>query len=152
MKPEEFKSIKLKYLTGRRTLKQQYDNSWEVNENLSVTLSNGEIIVIPKGFTTDFSSVPEFLWGLLKPFGDFILAPIVHDYLYRSDYMAKELGLYKARLFADKEMLYISNITNSNKWHNRLDNKLRFWLVRLLGARQFKKNTRDVANQHYNIN
>lgn len=146
MKPKEFKEIKLKYLTGKRTKSQMFDNSWEVNENLSVTLSNGDIIVIPKGFKTDFSSVPEFLWGILKPFGDFILAPIVHDYLYRNDYKVKTLGWYKARLFADREMLYISRITNSRKWHNRLDNNVRYLFVRLFGGFNYRKNTRETTS------
>ena len=146
MKPKEFKSIPLNYLVGERTNKQFFDNSWEVAKNLSVTLSNGDIVVIPKGFKTDLSSMPEFLWGILKPFGDFLLAPIVHDYLYRNDYKVNELGWYKARLFADREMLYISRITNSRKCHNRLDNNVRYFLARVFGGITYKKDTRETTS------
>ena len=142
MKPNEIESIKLEYVRGRRSNKMLFDNSWRLLEDLPVHLSNGDVITIPKGFETDFSSIPEFLWSLLKPFGDFLLAPIVHDWMYRNDYKVEQLGWYKARLFADKEMLYISRKTNSKKWHNRLDNNVRYLFVRMFGGFNYKKDTK----------
>ena len=141
MKPNEITSIKLEYVLGRRTDKVLFDNSWRLLEPLPVHLSNGDVIVIPKGFETDFSSIPEFLWGLMKPFGDFLLAPIVHDWMYRNDYKSDLLGSYKARLFADKEMLHISKETNKKHWYERLDNNARYFLVRSFGWLNYKKNT-----------
>ena len=143
MKPNEIQSIKLEYVRGRRTGKMLFDNSWRLLEDLPVHLSNGDVITIRKGFETDFSSIPEFLWGLMKPFGDFLLAPIVHDWMYRNDYKVDELGWREARLFADKEMLYISKKTNSKKWHNRLDNNVRYLFVRMFGGFNYKKDTRQ---------
>lgn len=143
MKPNEIQSIKLEYVRGRRTGKVLFDNSWRLLEPLPVHLSNGDVITVPKGFETDFSSVPEFLWGVMKPFGDFLLAPIVHDWMYRNDYKVDELGWREARLFADKEMLYISKQTNKKKWYQRLDNQVRFALVRLFGGFNYKKDTRQ---------
>lgn len=142
MKPKHFKEIKIKYVFGQRTDSVMFDNSWELGENLSVTLSNGDLIVIPKGFRTDFSSTPEFLWSILKPFGDFLLAPIVHDFMYRNKYREFQLGTYGARLFADKEMLYISNETNARHWHDRLDNYVRYFLVRIFGWLSYIKTTK----------
>ena len=142
MKPNEIESIKLEYVRGRRTDKMLFDNSWRLIEPLPVHLSNGDVIVIPKGFETDFSSIPEFMWSIMKPFGDFLLAPIVHDWMYRNDYKVDEIGWYKARLFADKEMLYISKQTNSKKWHNRLDNNVRYFFVRIFGGLNYKKDTK----------
>lgn len=146
MKPKDFKKITFDYVFGKRSEKQLFDNSWALAKDIKVELSNGEIITIPKGFETDFSSTPEFLWGILKPFGDFLLAPIVHDYLYRNNYKLDELGVYKARLFADREMLYISNITNSKKWYNRLDNKIRYWAVRTFGWYTYKKSIKETTS------
>ena len=142
MKPNEIKSIKLRYVHGQRTDRMLFDNSWELLEDLPVHLSNGDVITIRKGFRTDFSSIPEFLWGVLKPFGDFLLAPIVHDWMYRTDYKSAVLGPYKARLFADKEMLYISKETNKRHWHDKLDNHVRYFLVRAFGWINYKKDTR----------
>jgi len=142
MKVNEITSIKFRFVLGNRSGRMLFDNSWELLEDLTVHLSNGEVITVPKGFMTDFSSTPEFLWGILKPYGDFILAPIVHDWMYRNDYKVNELGWSKARLFADKEMLYISKETNKKHWYERLDNNVRYFLVRVFGWMNYNKDTR----------
>ncbi len=41
-----------------------------------------DIIVIPKGFVTDFASIPQILWNILPPFGTYGKAAVVHDWLY----------------------------------------------------------------------
>lgn len=97
-------------------------------KHLTIKLSNGDIITIPKGFRTDLSSVPNFLWPLLSPYGDFLLAAIIHDYLYVKDYISQE--------FADKEMLIWSNVINPRK---KWDNYLRYWGVRLFGRSVYIK-------------
>lgn len=46
---------------------------------------SGTAITIPRGFVTDFASIPEPLWSLgLSPNGLYSKAAIVHDYLYWS--------------------------------------------------------------------
>jgi hypothetical protein len=139
MMVDKIPCIELKYVFGSRSSKIMFDNSWELTKEITFMLSNGEVITIPKGFQTDFSSVPEFLWGIMKPFGEFLLAPIVHDYLYRNEYNLKKLGKYESRLFHDKEMLLISKKTNSKHWHNRLDNYARYYLVRAFGWINYAK-------------
>lgn len=97
-------------------------------KDITVQLSNGDIITIPKGFKTDLSSVPNFLWSVLSPYGDFLLAAIIHDYLYVKDYISQK--------FADKEMLIWSNKINPRK---KLDNLVRYWGVRLFGKSVYKR-------------
>jgi len=109
--------IRLKPLEGKK---------WELFHNLTYELSDGKIIRIPKGFKTDLSSVPLKLWGLFPPFGDFLPAALVHDYLYVIRYN-------NDRAFADKEMLRISDKFHSKTRLNRLDNYLRYYAVRLFG-------------------
>lgn len=123
-------------------MNQLFDNSWVLEEDIPVHLSNGDVITVPKGFETDFSSTPEFTWSIMKPFGEFILAPIVHDWMYRNDYRVDELGWKKARKFADLEMLHISKETNSKNWWNRLDNHVRYAFVRMFGWMNYKRDTR----------
>lgn len=41
-----------------------------------------EVITVPKGFKTDFASVPRFLWAFFPPYGKYTEAAIMHDYLY----------------------------------------------------------------------
>jgi len=138
MKPESIKKIDLTFVRGRRSGKQVGDFSWELSKSIKVNLSNGTSVTIPKGFETDLSSIPEIWWGIQKPFGDFILAPIVHDWMYRTNYRVEELGVYGARRFADREMYRISKVTNTQKWHNKLDNYLRFLGVRAFGWYTYK--------------
>lgn len=45
----------------------------------------GRKIVIPDGFSFDLASVPRALWSLIAPFELSILAPLVHDFLYRGN-------------------------------------------------------------------
>ena len=37
---------------------------------------------VPKGFVTDFASVPRILWWLFPPHGRHGKAAVIHDYLY----------------------------------------------------------------------
>jgi hypothetical protein len=110
----------------RVVLSHYKSKMWRVHEDLTVTLSNGELLVIPKGFITDLSSVPKPLWSIFPPFGDFLLASLVHDYLYVVRYKNN-------RKFADKEMLKISMKLHNSSRLKILDNKLRYLAVRLFG-------------------
>lgn len=47
-------------------------------------------IVVPVGFVCDLASVPRPLWWLYPPFGDYIRAAIIHDYLYEQAEVSKE--------------------------------------------------------------
>jgi len=103
------------------------DNSskyWKIAQPITVVLSSGKIINIPKGFYYDMSTVPKWLWSIVRPYNDGLFGYLVHDVLYvnRNHNMTRKE--------CDKEMLFWTNITNSNKF----DNKLRYYVVRLLGC------------------
>lgn len=125
--------VRLKFLHGKHSQKHKI---WELDEFIKVTLTDGYELTLPKGMETDLSSVPRFLWGVLPPFGDFLIATLVHDYLYKFDYRRAELGDREARKFADKEMLILSNYYNPN---HKLDNYIRYIGVRLFGAKVYKR-------------
>jgi hypothetical protein len=59
---------------------------WIVVEDMVYVIgSTNESIVVPKGFVTDFASIPQGLWSLgLTPHGQYSRAAVVHDYLYWS--------------------------------------------------------------------
>ena len=44
---------------------------------------DGTAITVPAGFEFDLSSVPRPFWSLIAPFELSIVAPLVHDFLYR---------------------------------------------------------------------
>ena len=39
-------------------------------------------LVVPRGFVTDLASTPPAIWSLYPPFGKYLTAAILHDYLY----------------------------------------------------------------------
>jgi hypothetical protein len=99
---------------------------WRLCKEITVRLSTGEVISMPEGFYTDLSSVPKWLWSFERPFGDFLFAALVHDYLYASKHWPDQKK-------ADQEMLYWSKTINSSRRANRIDNYLRYYAVRLFG-------------------
>jgi hypothetical protein len=113
---------------------------WVTTKQIVVKLSAGEVITIPKGFTTDFCTVPKLLWGLFPPYGDFLLASLIHDYLY----LHRPDNITRAR--ADKEMLLWSKVLNGDRAYDaflkyywkRFDNYIRYGCVRLFGWTYWK--------------
>jgi hypothetical protein len=52
------------------------------------------IVFVPKGFKTDYASVPRVLWSILPPTGKYTKAAVVHDYLYISKEFPREVADY----------------------------------------------------------
>lgn len=61
-------------------------HEWIVSNDIDFesTLANGTIthIVVPRGFVTDLASTPPSIWSIYPPFGKYLMASILHDYLY----------------------------------------------------------------------
>lgn len=47
-------------------------------------IGNNRFIIVPKGFTTDFASVPRLFWNILPPWGTYGKAAVLHDWLYHT--------------------------------------------------------------------
>lgn len=115
------------------------ERGWVVTKDITVNLSDDYDLLIPAGFETDLRSVPSFLWGLIKPYNDSLLAYLIHDRLY-----ADKLGQMKhfanqnngkvkpyiAKKFADEEMYKWANALAP---HRKLENYLSYLAVRWLG-------------------
>ncbi len=61
-------------------------SQWVLREDMKfeMVLNEGTraSITVPKGFVTDLASTPRRVWALYPPFGKYLSASIVHDYLY----------------------------------------------------------------------
>ena len=68
---------------------------------------NGYLIRVPKSFITDGASVPKSLQWLYNPFGKYIKAAVIHDYLY-STYNNTGIN----RTLADKIFNFVMKETN----------------------------------------
>lgn len=60
-------------------------NTWVVDE-----LHTRHGVTVPCGFETDLASVPRVFWAVYPPFGKYIEASVIHDYLYRQKFNRKE--------------------------------------------------------------
>jgi hypothetical protein len=119
-------------VSNKRVSKEQY---FVTLVDLNIQLSDNKKITIPKGFSFDGSSVPRLLENVLRRYGPFLFASLIHDWMYVNDYKRKELGLYKARSFADKEMLKWSDATNYHSNIALFDNWIRYIAVKLFGKK-----------------
>jgi len=116
-------------------------NRWKTYElvfEVKIRLSNKKLITIPEAFNWDLSSVPRIFWSLLPPDGDFIIAALIHDWLYVNKDEAIEWfegNGRKARKFVDLEMLKWSRVMHTGGFANwrTYDNYLRYFGVRLFG-------------------
>lgn len=70
---------------------------------------NGYLIRVPKSFITDGASVPKCLQWIYKPYGKYIRAAVIHDYLY-SCYNNTGIN----RTLADKIFMHIMKETGVN--------------------------------------
>jgi len=47
-------------------------------------------VTVPTGFVTDFASIPDAFWSLLRPDGEYAHAAVIHDYLYWKQARSRE--------------------------------------------------------------
>lgn len=121
------RSMKLNYLENPATIPLGYltdtERDFKTLVKIEVTLSDGRIITIPKGYVTDLSSKPKWLWSLLPPFDERLIAAVIHDYLWTNklEEIKHHGGIYKAFTFSNAEF---------NKWNSGLAPKKSFnnWL------------------------
>lgn len=67
------------------------EDEWSVAEDLRYRSDYlEEVITVPKGFKTDFASIPRFFHRLLPKNGKHDAAAVVHDWLYATAYTDKE--------------------------------------------------------------
>jgi len=74
---ESTDALRVEYIDGRKWLLLEdfgyFDDDF---------FPNGIFICVPRGFITDFASVPRILWNILPPTGEYGKAAVIHDYLY----------------------------------------------------------------------
>jgi hypothetical protein len=60
-------------------------------DSFSYTSKTGMVITVPVGATSDGASTPREIWAFIPPFGTYWMAAFLHDYLYRSTDIAKDV-------------------------------------------------------------
>jgi hypothetical protein len=89
------KALKLAAVTGARfegdklLLSWIDGKDWLVERDFVYVAGNGDRYLIPKGFITDFASIPRIFWSILPPTGDYGPAAVLHDFLYRTGVVSR---------------------------------------------------------------
>lgn len=72
--PSFLTKLKVEYVDG---------NLWELSHSLSYNVNDaGDVITVPKGFITDFASVPVVANWFIPKSGQYDPAAVIHDWLY----------------------------------------------------------------------
>lgn len=57
-------------------------NKYQLGEDLIYLDENNELYLVPKGFKTDWATIPRFLWFITSPVDDARLSATLHDWNY----------------------------------------------------------------------
>lgn len=72
-------------ILGRIIVEKVNAREWKLHNKLVYHVGSKdseETITVPKGFVTDFASVPRAFWWLFPPDGKWTGGAIIHDWLY----------------------------------------------------------------------
>lgn len=118
------KKKRVEILTGLVVVDYDIDTyEVELLYDYAVTLS-GYLVTVPKGFLTDFASVPKCLWSICPPRGKYTQAAVLHDYLYQTG---------AGRNYADEWFLIFMEELGVSWWRRRA-----MWAaVRVFGWRYY---------------
>jgi len=119
-------------------------NLYEVVEDCQFT----RILTVPKGFVTDFASVPRWLWALFPPHGAAMPASVLHDFCYtvhprevihnriaaRGDIELNPYDPVRDRLIADR--VFRNGLLKAGI--SKLQAEIMYRAVRWFGAYRFK--------------
>ena len=105
------------------------DKYWEVLEEYSYETSRG-LVVVSKGFMTDYASVPKIFRNIINTYGKRGRAAVVHDWLYSS-----RCKIDITRAEADNFFLEIMIEWNVKKYKRFL----MYILVRIFKKSHFRK-------------
>jgi hypothetical protein len=121
-------------------------DSWMLQRPLRYTIeATGQSIVVPAGFVTDFTSVPDALCALLPRSGLYLTAAVVHDFLYWDQTCTREqadrIFLHGMRVAAvpplKKNALYAgARLAGARAWTNNEDEKRQGFIQVLPKERQ----------------
>lgn len=89
--------------------------------------NSAEFVDIPRGFETDFASVPRGLWNVFPPDGEYTQAAVVHDFLYTYKVLPRKR--------CDEIFLEAMTVLNVPRWKRQM----MFWAVRIFGGGSYKK-------------
>lgn len=122
-------------------------HDWMLLEPLRYQVGNSTtLILVPKGFVTDYASIPQIFWWYLSPHGNYSEAATVHDFLYWSQKCTKQqadnilmIAMKESRVsWADRKAIYEAvHLLGQKAWESNADEKSK-GLLRIVPADFFE--------------
>lgn len=106
--------------------------TWEIAKDWHFELQ-GKKYVIPKGFVFDGASVPKFLASWLSPVGILLIGGLVHDYIYKYEYLLKKGKKSTSEKFTQKQADQLFRDINIEQNGIQFLNYLAYYALRLGG-------------------
>jgi hypothetical protein len=138
--------MKLKYLETPGQIPLIYlcqgksERRFITSESIHVELSDGSLLIIEKGFETDLSSVPGWLWSFCRPIDRGLIGDLIHDKLWTQKQVELERfdgSIYLSRKFADDERHRWRTKLVPHKWiKNHITHRFIRWFGGLYYSRQ----------------
>ena len=101
--------------------------TWIIVSPFSYEVREGETIIVPSGFKTDFASVPRPFWWIIPQWGKYGSAAVVHDLLYQT-------GIRKRK---EADTIFLQAMKESNVgWLTRY---IMYWAVRAFGYFAYRR-------------
>lgn len=88
-------------------------------EDLTYHRVTGEVITIPRGFVTDYASVPRLLWNIIPPHGPAAKPAVIHDFLYSKQGDIGNGHPVRSRLECDLIFLEVMSLLGFKLWKRR---------------------------------
>ena len=116
-----------KVLTGDPVISVNFQRKkpYRVEKEIIVSCPFGGQIVVPVGFECDGVSTPRPLHWIIRPAGIYLLAGIVHDYIY------EVRGV--SRRYADHVYLDLCLQVGGNGYKNKIKSFPSFYMLRIFG-------------------
>ena len=108
---------------------------WEVEREFIYYIGNedsDDYVIIPKGFITDFASVPRGLWTFFPPDGQYTQAAVLHDFLYSTQMFDRK--------DCDNIFLEAMAVLKVKRWKRTI----MYWAVRVFGGWYWKNNAEKI--------
>ena len=123
---------------------------WRLAHPYVLVAPGGTMICVPEGFGFDLASIPRALWWLIAPFELSIVAPLIHDFLYRyqGDPPPSSIEPWRTytRVETDQLFAWVMDLERVAGWRRRLA----YRGVRVGGAGSWEKDPRKKRprNKH----
>lgn len=109
------------------------DKQWELVEAYSV-LASGFRFSIAAGFRFDLASIPRLIWWAVSPFELSLVAPLIHDFVYRFDGKVPSDSVEPdhvfSRLETDQIFRELMELEGVSGWRRALAYRLVRWFGR----------------------